>query len=139
MPAIYVGRHFTLAEMLSSTAAAKHGHAIVVMPTMLEGIIGLVREVLDPLRDSLGAIEITSGIRDVTLNALVGGVANSDHVATGAKAAVDCRSACGVPYETLAEHVKAHLPFDQIILYDAQKRLHIGWRRDNRRGQILRK
>lgn len=138
-PIIRVGLYFTLDEMLESTAAAKHNHVIDVTPGMLQGIIMLVREVLDPLRSAMGAIEVTSGIRDEELNCLVGGALSSDHVATSARAAVDFRSACGVPHGELAAYVRAHLPFDQLIIYDSEKRLHVGYRRENRRGQVLNK
>ena len=75
--------NFTLAELIYSQTAKRLG--IPNMPTQgqAEKLREMATNVLQPARNALGRIRVTSGYRSPTLNASLGGTAKrSDHMAT---------------------------------------------------------
>lgn len=107
-----------------------------------DSIKALVENVLQPLRDGWGKpLYINSGYRCRELNALVGGVATSQHVK--GEAADVCpfgkRNGTGdvkVVYELAKRAKDMKLPYDQMILYPSF--VHFSHRLNGKqRGQIL--
>ena len=84
-------RYFKFAEFLKSTTADRRG--IQNFPTttsVIENLITLGDNVLDPLRSAMGfPIIISSGFRCPELNEAVGGAKNSYHL-QGRAADIDC-------------------------------------------------
>jgi len=77
----------------------------------------LCTEVLEPLRDKFGAIQVHYGYRPPAHNAQVGGKANSFHLFDDGHAAADV----GSPAATFQElfdwlRLESGLPFDKVIL-----------------------
>ena len=76
-----IGKHFTVAELTHSQAAARKGLKNDPDAAALESLHLLVRNVLDPLRESLARpITVSSGYRSPLVNRAVGGASSSQHV-----------------------------------------------------------
>lgn len=78
-----------------------------------------VESILDPLRERVGPVIITSGFRTPELNGLIGGSLNSDHLTANA---VDLISNEDVR-KTFSEMLD--LPYRQLILYEGH--VHVSW------------
>jgi len=72
--------HFWLHEFTRSEYAARHGVDMTPPASVIGNLATLCVEVLEPLRDALGPMYITSGYRPPAVNIGVGGSANSDHL-----------------------------------------------------------
>ncbi|MGB5594393.1 MAG: D-Ala-D-Ala carboxypeptidase family metallohydrolase, partial [Crocosphaera sp.] len=110
-PQMQLSRNFTLGEFIRSETAERHN--IDNTPTMveIEHLRKLCRDVLQPARDALGPISVTSGYRCPELNELVGGSPNSAH-RKGYAADVVSQN---VGTRQLADWVASHCQFDQLI------------------------
>ena len=139
-------KNFTLSELTKSNTALRLG--IDNTPTK-EGIIKLrlyATEILQPLRDVLGAIRITSGYRSPQLSEAIGSSSNSQH----------CRyEACDMQYvkRNKMDNLKIYnalidldLEFDQCILEFGTSTkdidgdpawIHISWKISDNRKQVL--
>ena len=73
--------NFYLDEFTQSEAAERHGITIIVEPgsEIERNIQRLVDTVLQPLRNALGPVTITSGYRPPRVNGLIGGSPTSQH------------------------------------------------------------
>ena len=131
-------RYFTIHELCASPMAKRLG--IPNVPSWREGenLRLLVENVLDPLREAWGApIIVTSGYRSKLLNEIVGGGANSQHLAG---MAADIRTVSDLPRDNqrLFELAKAmDLPFDQLIDEYGYNWIHISFSRYSQRKQVL--
>ena len=73
-------KYFTIGELSSSCTAKKRGIDNTPPKSVVCNLENLINNLLDPLRETYGKpINISSGYRCPKLNALVGGVSNSDH------------------------------------------------------------
>lgn len=109
--------HFTLDEMTSSQTAERQGIDNTPNEAQLDHLQNLCVKVLEPLREALGPVLISSGFRCLALNKAIGGVDRPGRVSqhTEGKAAD-----ISVKGKTLAEvynWLLAHkeLGWDQII------------------------
>ena len=121
-----LSEHFTIGELTRSYAATENGLDNSPGETELAALKRLAVDVLEPLRECLGApIIVTSGFRNPAVNRLVGGVAASQH--TKGEAA-DCYPPLGARHllDVLLEN---KLSFDQAILYGKKNFLHISYRK----------
>lgn len=108
-----LGKYFTLEEMIRSQAASRNGIDNSPNNLQLDAMKALVRNILDPLRESLGRpVIINSGFRNEAVNRLVGGSKSSQHRFGEAADIV-------VPGLTVTQVVNKirdlKLPFDQVI------------------------
>lgn len=108
-----IGKHFTLAELTHSQAAARKGLKNDPDAAALESLQLLVRNVLDPLREALGRpIVVSSGYRAPLVNRAVGGASSSQHV-LGQAADI---TVPGMHVTEVVARIRAlGLPFDQLI------------------------
>lgn len=108
-----IGKHFTLAELTHSQAAARKGLKNEPDAAALESLQLLVRNVLDPLREALGRpIVVSSGYRSPLVNRTVGGASSSQHV-LGQAADI---TVPGMHVTEVVARIRAlGLPFDQLI------------------------
>ena len=122
------GRYFTWTELRADGAP----------PEIREALRELVRTVLDPLRELVGPIRVTSGYRDELRNAEAGGVKGSQHTRGEAVDLV----VSGRTSEELAELLsRSSLPFDQAIAYVPSRggHLHVSHKRTgSNRRELLR-
>ncbi len=73
--------NFTLEELLQSdTADREQLNNTEYSPEVLVNLTRLATQVLQPLRDKVGPVQITSGYRCEALNKAVGGAENSAHL-----------------------------------------------------------
>ncbi|MBP1539805.1 MAG: peptidase M15 [Prevotella sp.] len=77
---IRLTEHFSLSEFTRSATADRHGIDNTPDTWQVTNLHNLCCEILEPLRRRFGPIHISSGFRTEQLNALVGGVGNSQHM-----------------------------------------------------------
>lgn len=134
---IMQGQYFTVSELTRSATATSNGIDNTPSPAIRAKLEALIVNCLDPIRRIYGRpIIVSSGYRCPQLNALVGGVANSQH--TKGEAA-DLVPASG---GSLAGIVRAAVQFggfDQLILEKAggSRWVHVSWRDSGNRHKIL--
>ena len=124
-------KHFTLSEFFRSSTAAKKGIKNEPSPdemaTIVRNINLLVDNVLDPVRDMVGApIIITSGYRCPQVNRLVGGVDNSQHMSG---CAADFHVMGFTPSMMLGVffYILNRLEYDQLIYYRSKNIIHVSY------------
>ena len=109
-----LSQNFHLEEFTRSQVAARRGLEIIVAPDspVFQAIERLAVTVLQPLRDALGPVHITSGYRPPEVNRLVGGSPRSQHLQG---LAADIVVSGHSPLE-VARWIHAQgLPYDQLI------------------------
>ena len=101
-----------------------------------ENLHALVENVLQPARDALGIIIVTSGFRNARVNAAVGGARGSQHMRGEA---VDCVHKDNA---ALFHWIKENVEFDQLIWEFGDKDqpdwVHVSYSRTKNRGQAIR-
>lgn len=75
-----LSQNFNLDEFTFSRTALKLGIENEPDQEVIENLQRLVDNVLQPLRNDVGALIVTSGYRSPQLNGAIGGVSNSQHV-----------------------------------------------------------
>jgi len=133
---VYISKNFTKDEFERSSVAARHGIDNSIPDHIMPNVKRLVNEVLQPVRDKLGKnLLITSGYRNETVNALVGGVKNSSHTKG---LAADLVVPGFITLDMVRLIVKCGVPFDQVIEEFGQwVHVSIAEEGKNPRGQIL--
>ncbi len=133
-PVIYdvrLSRNFLLSEFIKSKTATLYGFKkqFVISDNIISNIKDLVTNVLQPLRDDVGVININSGYRCKELNNRVGGVPSSQHL-TGMAADIVCND-----IRTAACFI-IQRDYDQLIIY--KNFLHVSYNQGfNRRETIF--
>ena len=128
-----VGKHFTLAELTHSQAAARKGLKNSPDAAALESLQLLVQHVLDPLREALGRpIAVSSGYRSPLVNRAVGGASSSQHVLGQA---ADITVPGMHVTEVVARIRDLGLPFDQLI-DEFSSWVHVSYGPRNRRQTL---
>lgn len=134
-------KHFTFEELFRSNIALQQG--IVNYPyihgehRVYDNLSELVNNLLDPIRERFATpIIVTSGYRCRRLNALVGGVENSQH-RTGK--AVDFYFSGFSPKEMVQAfyEIEEEFDFDQLIYYKNRHFIHISYNGSKNRHQAL--
>jgi len=106
--------NFTLREFVKSQTAARKGIDNRPPAEAVDALRRLCAAVLQPAREALGPIIVTSGFRCEALNAAIGGSAQSQHC-RGEVVDIEALSS-EISNHALAEWIKAHCPYDQLIL-----------------------
>lgn len=125
-----LSKNFTLDEMLRSATAEeqKIWDQYTVTISVLKNLHALTTHILQPLRDAVGPIIITSGYRCKALNDAVNGAKTSQHMLGEA---VDFR--CKDLKRAL--YVLQYLPYDQLIIYDTF--IHVSYSEQRSRKVII--
>ena len=109
---VRLSRNFTLREMTRSTTADRLGLDNSPNPAEIENLRKLCLQILQPARDALGPLTVTSGFRSEQVNRRVGGVPMSHHRLGYAADIIPV----SVGTRRLADWVRDNVPFDQVIL-----------------------
>jgi hypothetical protein len=129
--------NFYLEEFTRSEIAARLGRPIVVERGSGEyaNVLRLCTHVLQPLRSVLGPVFVSSGVRPLWLNTMIGGSQRSQHILGEA---ADIVVSGFSPYEVVAWLSTSGLPFDQVI-HEFGQWVHISIHPFDRppRGQVL--
>ena len=133
----WISDHFYMGEFSYSAVAIEQGLDNTPPPAAQKAIRNLVRKLLEPLREYANCptgMHISSGYRSEELNRLVGGVANSQHMA-GEAADIYTFGICRL-LEALQE---SRLNFDQAIYYRRRGFIHLSLKLTgkNRRQVII--
>ena len=105
--------NFSLAEMVKSETALRHGLDNTPGDTEIANLKLLCEKVLQPVRNHYGkGVKVNSGFRHPEVNAAVGGSKTSDHC-RGQAADIEIP---GVPNAELAQWIMDNLDYTQLIL-----------------------
>ena len=74
-----LSKNFTLSEITKSNTAKRLGINNAPDKEHLKNMQVLIRDLIQPMRDALGPIRISSGYRNPQLNRAIGGSAKSQH------------------------------------------------------------
>lgn len=107
-------KYFTLTEMLESATARrlKINEQFNPPAEIVTNLELLCKNILDPLREQVGAIIVTSGYRSPALNKAVKGAKSSQHMKGQA---ADIKGVNVSNAELFNQIQKLNLPFDQMI------------------------
>lgn len=131
-----VGKYFTIQELCRSTTATKMGISNTPSQSVVDNLIALIQNVLDPIREAWGRpIIVNSGYRSLSLNRIVGGVSNSQHL-TGQ--AADITTGNKVDNARLFQLIQSlNLSFDQLIDEADFSWIHVSFDKNRSRKQVL--
>ena len=129
-----LSKNFTLRELIRSNTAERMGIDNVPKDEkVIENLRNLCFEVLQPLRDYVGApVHINSGYRSPELNRAVGGVKNSQHCRGEA---CDIRIASPKQGREWAAWIEDNCRFDEMLLERNKNGgvwLHVSCKRDEK-------
>ena len=110
--------HFSLSEFLNVRKYPDNKPTMQHVANMTYGC----RMLLEPARQLVGPILINSGFRNPRVNALVGGVKNSQHLLGQA---ADIRPKDPRQFQRLVDFLKSHELTDQLLTGNGW--LHISW------------
>ena len=113
-----LSNHFTLAEFINANKYPDNKPTMQHVVNMTYGC----RMLLEPARQVVGPILINSGFRNPRVNALVGGVKNSQHLLGQA---ADIRPKDPQQFQRLVDFLNSHELTDQLLTGNGW--LHISW------------
>jgi len=132
-----LSKNFTLSEVTRSNTAKRLGIDNTPKNAHLKSMQRLITNLIQPMRDSLGPIRITSGYRSPELNRAIGGSKKSQH----SKAeAVDIQfwSEGQMKNQIIYNWVlKSGIEFDQMINEFNFAWIHISLKEKNNRKEVL--
>ena len=110
---LQISKDFWLFEFVRSATAENNNiyQQYTLELNVLSNLIYVTNNLLQPLRDYVGPIDITSGYRCAEVNAIVGGAKSSQHL-FGQAVDLIC-----FDFEKAILFIK-NRPFDQLIIYD---------------------
>lgn len=107
-----LSKNFTLHELTKSDMAVRKSIDNTPSLTVIDNLQVLVDKVLQPIRNNLGPVIVTSGYRSPKLNVAIGGSPTSDHC-LGMAADIEV---LGMDNWKLANYIADNLEFTQLIL-----------------------
>lgn len=107
-----LSKNFTLHELTKSDMAVRKSIDNTPSLTVIDNLQVLVDEVLQPIRNNLGPVIVTSGYRSPKLNVAIGGSPTSDHC-LGMAADIEVLD---MDNWKLANYIADNLKFTQLIL-----------------------
>ena len=120
--------NFELEEFLRSQTAARQNIDMMPSKEVIWNLTDLCESILQPLRDSLGPIVISSGYRPIQLNKAIGGSKTSVHIDGRA---ADFRVLGMSPYDVCVYIRDEKLSYDQNI-HEFGQWTHVGIAQDLR-------
>tara|TARA_R110002012_G_scaffold77863_3_gene198578 strand:- start:9504 stop:9971 length:468 start_codon:yes stop_codon:yes gene_type:complete len=132
-----LSKNFTLSEFTRSNTANRKGIPNQPSEEHLHNILDLTANVLQPIRDGLGAIRISSGYRSPRLNRSIGGSKKSQHC-KGQAADLQYWKEGRMDNKAMYDWIlKSELEFDQLINEFDYSWLHISFKKEGNRNQVL--
>ena len=132
-----LSKNFLLSEITHSNTAKRLGITNAPKKEHLSNIQALIRKVVQPMRDALGPIRISSGYRSPELNRAIGGSRKSQHC-KGQALDLQFWKSGKMNNKAIYDWVIANdIEFDQMINEFDYSWIHISFKEDNNRKQIL--
>jgi 4-hydroxy-3-methylbut-2-en-1-yl diphosphate synthase IspG/GcpE len=132
-----LSKNFALAEITHSNTAKRLGINNEPTETHLQNMQHLVDNILQPLRDSIGPIRISSGYRNPSLNRAIGGSRSSQHC-KGQALDIQFWQRGKMMNELIYEWIlDSGLEFDQMINEFDFAWIHISLKAEDNRKQVL--
>lgn len=128
-------KYFTIKELIRSNTAISRSIDNTPEQDEIKALTDLVDNVLDPLREWYGKpIIVNSAYRSVALNKAVGGVYSSQHVKGQA---ADITGGSKSENKKLFNYIKDNLDFDQLIDEKNLSWVHVSFKKNGNRKQVL--
>lgn len=129
-PDLQLSKNFLLSEFLRSAAADNNNihRQFTIEINVLINLVYLVNNLLQPLRDFVGTINVTSGYRCERLNTIIGGAKSSQHL-YGQAVDFMCKD-----FSKAILFLKSKT-FDQLIIYDSF--IHVSLTTSFNRKQVI--
>ena len=132
-----LSKNFALSEITHSNTAKRLGIDNEPTETHLQNMQHLVDNLLQPLRDSIGPIRISSGYRNPSLNRAIGGSSSSQHC-KGQALDIQFWQMGKMMNELIYEWIlDSGLEFDQMINEFDFAWIHISLKIKDNRKQVL--
>jgi hypothetical protein len=134
----HITANFTWQEFIVSKDHPNLASRVVLNDVDKQKIYELCSNILQPVRDVFGRVDILSGKRSPALNTAVGGVATSDHLFNYVSAAVDFTVAFGRVIDCYV-WIKQNLPdtYGQLILYTENPFIHVSLPTPKHKGEAF--
>ena len=142
-----ISKNFTLAELTASNTSKRLGISNTPDKEGIHKLRLLATELLQPLRNAVGPLRVTSGYRSESLNAAIGGSNKSQHCKCEAVDLQFVKRGRMDNMRIFNAIVTMGLDFDQLILEfggatadkdsDNPDWIHISWKVTGNRRQIL--
>ncbi|MBI2067417.1 MAG: peptidase M15 [Deltaproteobacteria bacterium] len=125
--------HFTLDELTASQTAIQRNIKNEPNSAELKNLKKLCRDILEPFRNLVGPLHISSGFRSEALNRITGGVPTSQHRLGQAADILPIKTELKAAYLKL---VDSKVPFDQAI-FEFGRWIHLSWSPKPRRQRLV--
>ena len=142
-----ISKNFTLAELTKSNTATRLGISNTPDKEGIHKLRLLATELLQPLRNAVGPLRVTSGFRSESLNAAIGGSNKSQHTKCEAVDLQFVKRGTMDNMRIFNAIIRLGLEFDQCILEfggstahtdsDNPDWIHISWKITGNRKQVL--
>ena len=135
-----ISQHLTLAELIRSESAKRHGITNMPTPEHIENLKALAENIFEPIRIEFRVpIYISSAYRSQALNKLVNGSAKSQHC-KGEAIDIDMDGHThNITNKDIFDFIVAKLPFDQVINEFNYAWIHVSYKKNGpQRRQVLR-
>ena len=131
-----LSKNFTLRELTKSDTAARLGIDNTPTEEHLDNLKTLVTRVLQPTREAIGPIKVTSGYRGPKLNTKIGGSRTSDHM-HGRAADIETFPDSESKMRALGKFIQDNLEFKQLIWEFGGAWIHVSYQEGRNRKQVI--
>ena len=132
-----LSKNFTLSEITKSNTAKRLGIDNAPNQEHLNSMQILIRDLIQPMRDALGPIRISSGYRSPALNRAIGGSTKSQHCKGQAVDIQFWKEGKMCNKEIYDWVLKEGIEFDQMINEFDYAWIHISLRPDNKNRRMV--
>ena len=132
-----LSKNFVLSEIIRSNTARRLNISNAPDKDHLRSLQILIRDLIQPMRDALGPIRISSGYRNPTLNRAIGGSRKSQHCKGEALDIQFWKDGKMCNEEVYKWVIKEGIEFDQMINEFDFAWIHISLKDKGNRKQIL--
>jgi len=132
-----LSKNFVLSEITHSNTALRKGIPNTPTKQHLQNLQLLITNLIQPMRDELGPIRISSGYRSPRLNRAIGGSTKSQHCKGQALDVQFWRNGEMCNKEVYDWILKSGLDFDQMINEFDFAWIHVSLKDKNNRKQVL--
>ena len=132
-----LSKNFVLSEITRSNTAKRLGISNEPEKKHLENLQRIVTNLLQPMRDHLGPIRISSGYRNKELNRAIGGSSRSQHCKGEALDLQFWKKGQRCNQEIYNWIISSNLEFDQMINEFDYAWIHLSLKADKNRKEVL--